>query len=339
MAYTEGLCSKLQANLVDIAGYNAPALNRQKVGFIDALMSDINRINIRTEIVPTNGKFRAVQINYQSQACDDDVSTDPTPNCTTSLAPAPSEALITSFDVAKYKMKFAENDMRKLCEADSVWVGQNIMRAMNAVNMKVDKLILATQAANMGTFADGSVSKDIPLFNSTTQGPNAMAWAGIRHYYDELGAASTPLIVGGGSIDLYAKAQQIACCNSTVGMDLARMTGDGYFYNDVNVNSVFDPTQFIVLAPGAVQLVTWNKYLGDYAKRSDSFEHGTIVDPFTGLVYDLKTSYDDCTESWYVELALNYNLFQVPAAFCVDAGVNMSLLFEDCSTSPIGCGG
>ncbi len=32
MAYTQGLCSAIQVNLNDVAGTNAPALARQKVG-------------------------------------------------------------------------------------------------------------------------------------------------------------------------------------------------------------------------------------------------------------------------------------------------------------------
>lgn len=340
MAYTQGLCAKLQVNLNDIAGTNAPALNRQRVGYLDALMSDINRMNMTAIPVPTDGKFKAVQINYQGQACDSDVVTSCAANCEPEVDPTPKEALITEFACAKYKMGFDEAEMRKLCEADNVWVGQNIMRAMNAINVSVDKSLLAQQASNFGTFADGSASKQIPLF--TTGSPsvlNPMAWAIIRHYLDELGANGAPLVIGGGKIDLFAKAQQLACCNSATGMDLSKMTGDGYFYHDINVNSALSSDDFIVLAPGAVQLITWNKYQGDYAKRNDSFEHGTIVDPFTGLVYDLKTNYDDCTEKWYVELALNWNLFFLPTGtFCADAGVNMTLNFQDCAASdPFAC--
>jgi hypothetical protein len=338
MAYTQGLCSALQVNLNDIAGINAPALNRQKVGYLDALMSEMNRMNMTATVVPSDGKFKTTQVNYQPQACDSDVVTDCAPNCTPEVTPEPKSVNITEFACAKYKMAFAEDDMRKLCEADSVWAGQNIMRAMNAINVSVDKSLLTLQASNFGTFADGANNKSVPLFNSTTNAPNPMAWAAIRHFYDQTSAAGSPLIIGGGSIDLFAKAQQIACCNSTAGMDLARMTGDGYFFNDVNVNSIIDPKEFIVLAPGAVQLITWNKYLGEYAKRNDSFEHGTIVDPFTGLVYDLKTSYDDCAEKWYIELALNWHLFFLPTPIlCADAGVNLTFHFSDCSGDPIEC--
>lgn len=337
MAYTKGLCEKLQVNIANVAGTNAPSLNRQKVGFIDALMSQVNRAQMTAEMVPTNGKFKQVQINWIGQACDADVVTDCEANCTPEVTPEPNEAIISEFNCAKYKMSFDENEMRKLCEADNLWVSQNIMRAMNAINVSVDKALLALQTTAMGTNASGGATTSIPLY-TTSGSPNPLAWAQIRHYMDELGANGTPLIVGGSSLDIYAKAQQIACCNTEFGMDLSRMSADGMFFHDMAVNSVFDPAQFFAFAPGAIQLITWNKYLGDYAKQSDTMTHGTIVDPFTNLVYDLKTSYDDCTEKWFVELALNWAMFNVPkASLCASATANLSLLFEDCSAGAVQC--
>jgi len=337
MAYTKGLCEKLQVNINDVAGTNAPALNRQKVGYIDALMSQVNRSQMTAQMVPTNGKFKQVQVNWIAQACDADVNTDCVADCTADVTPEPNETIISEFNCAKYKMSFDENEMRKLCEADNVWVSQNIMKSMNAINMSVDKAVLALASTNIGDNASGSALTQIPLY-TTSGSPNPLAWAQIRHYMDELGANGTPLIVGGSSLDIYAKAQQIACCNTEFGMDLSRMSSDGMFFHDINVNSVFSPTQFLAFAPGAVQMITWNKYAGEYAKQNDSFTHGTIVDPFTGLVYDLKTSYDDCTEKWFVELALNWALFFIPkTSLCVNADSNLTLLFEDCSAGAVQC--
>lgn len=337
MAYTKGLCERLQVNINDVAGTNAPALNRQKVGFIDSLMSQVNRAQMTAQMTPTNGKFKQVQINWIGQACDSDVVTSCTADCTPEVTPEPNEALITSFNCAKYKMSFDENEMRKLCEADNVWVSQNIMRSMNAINVAVDKALLGLQATNMGTDASGSAMTQIPLY-TTSGSPNPLAWAQIRHFMDELGANGTPLIVGGSSLDIYAKAQQIACCNTEFGMDLSRMSSDGMFFHDINVNTAFAPKQFFAYAPGSIQLITWNKYVGEYAKQNDSFTHGTIVDPFTGLVYDLKTSYDDCTEKWFVELALNWNLFNIPFdSLCANGDANLSILFEDCSAGAVQC--
>ena len=332
--YTEGLCSAIQVNLNDIAGSNAPALRREKVGYVDALMSDANRAGFNAQIVPTNGKFRTVQINYQTQLCDDGVSTDCEPNCTPDNTPSPSEQLITEFSCLKYKMAFDENEMRKLCEADSVWVGQTIMNAMNAVNVALDKALFAGIGTSNYLSDSGNCEEDselqVPLFTTGGQA-NPMAWAYIKHIYEQTGANGVPFLIGGGTIDLFAKATQMACCNTNFGMDLSNWMNDAYYYYDRFANSLFGSTKSFLLAPGTRQLVLWNKYVGDYAKRNDSFEHGTVVDPFTGLVYDLKTNYDDCTEKWFVEIGLNYHHWSIPAGGCACPAYKGLIIIDDCS--------
>jgi hypothetical protein len=231
------------------------------------------------------------------------------------------------------KMGFDENEMRKLCEADSVWVGQTIMNAMNAINVKLDKVLIASIGDTYFLTDNGVCSDDnleVPLFNTNGQ-VNPMAWAYIKHIYEQTGANGIPFLIGGGSIDLFAKATQMACCNTNYGMDMSNWMSDAYYYYDRFVSSIDNPSATYMLAPGTRQLVLWNKYVGDYAKKNDSFEHGTVVDPFTGLVYDLKTNYDDCTEKWYVELALNYHHWAIPSGACACSGYTGYTRILDCS--------
>ena len=336
MAFTQGLCQKLQTDLNSVAGMNAPALKRDRVGYLDALMSEENRMGFEAIPIPTNGKNRTVQVNYIQRGTDADVNLTCTNSCDTEQEIAPFETNVSITNCLETKgMKFSEDQMRKLCEADSVYVSNVIMSQMNAINTALNKQLLAEQASNFGKFADGTTQKSIKLFEATTNAPRAIASAQIRHEYDLVGASGAPMIVGGGNFDLYAKTQQIACCNANTGTDLSRWT-DYMYFNDRFVESVVGANEFVVLAPNAVQLLTWNKYVGDYAKRNDVFEHGTITDPFTGLTYDLKVHYDDCADEWSIKLLLNWELFFIPSnAFKVgdpNAGVNYTFNFKDCST-------
>lgn len=323
MAFTQGLCQKLQTDLNMVAGMNAPALKRDRVGYLDALMSQENRQGFEAIPLPTNGKNRKVQINYIQRGVDADVLTTCTNSCDTAVEPAPFETIVDVPNCLETKgMLFNEDEMRKLCEADAVYVSNVIMAQMNAINVKLDKLLLAQQLANFGKFEDGTAQKSVKLFENTTNAPRAIATAQIRHQYDLTGASGAPMLIGGGTLDLFAKTQQIACCNSTTGTDLARWT-DYMYFNDRFVEGVIGAGEFIVLAPGAVQLLTWNKYVGDYAKRNDVFEHGTITDPFTGLTYDLKVHYDDCADAWSIKLFLNWGAFFIPAnAFAATDSLN-----------------
>jgi hypothetical protein len=340
MAFTQGLCQKLQTDLNTVAGINAPALKRDRVGYLDALMSEENRMGFEAIPIPTNGKYRAVQVNYIQRGIADSVNLTCTNSCDTDQEIAPLETIVNITNCIETKgMKFSEDQMRKLCEADAVYVSSVIMAQMNALNTALNQQLLAGQSSNFGKFGDGTTQKDIKLFEATTNAPRAIASAQIRHEFDLVGASGSPMIIGGGNFDLYAKTQQIACCNANTGTDLSRWT-DYMYYNDRFVNTVIGANEFVVLAPGAVQLLTWNKYVGDYAKRNDVFEHGTITDPFTGLTYDLKVHYDDCADEWSIKLSLNWELFFLPEnSFNEDdtnAGVNYTFHFADCSTI-VGC--
>jgi hypothetical protein len=340
MAFTLGLCQKLQADLNSVAGMNAPALKRDRVGYLDALMSEENRMGFEAIPIPTNGKNRSVQVNYIQRGTDADVNLTCTNSCDTDQEIAPFETVVSITNCLETKgMKFSEDQMRKLCEADSVYVSNVIMSQMNAINTALNKQLLAEQSSNFGKFADGTTQKDIKLFEATNNAPRAIASAQIRHEYDLVGASGAPMIVGGGNFDLYAKTQQIACCNANTGTDLSRWT-DYMYFNDRFVDTVVGANEFVVLAPNAVQLLTWNKYVGDYAKRNDVFEHGTITDPFTGLTYDLKVHYDDCADEWSIKLLLNWELFFIPGNAFKSSdpnfGVNYTFHFADCSTI-VGC--
>ena len=335
-AFTQGLCSKLQQDLNNVAGSNAPALKRDRTGYLDAVVSEENKSGVEMIQVPTNGKYRAVQINYIQRGTTDDVNLTCSQTCEGSIEKAPFETVVNITNCIETKgLVFNEDQMRKLCEPDSVYVSNVIMSQMNAVNVALNKQMLALQASSFGNFADGTNLKSVQLFENTTNAARAIATAQIRHEYEKTGAVGAPLMIGGGNLDLFAKVQQIACCNSTTGTDLARWV-DYMYYNDRFVDTEIGANEFIVLAPGAVQLVTWNKYVGSYAKRNDVFEHGTITDPFTGLTYDLKVHYDDCADQWVIKFLLNWELFFIPAnAFAASddlSGVNYSFHFEDCST-------
>jgi len=334
MAYTEGLCQKLQTTLNRTAGQNAPALKRDRVGYMEALLSEANLSGVEMIPVPTNGKKRMVQIDYYQRGFNAEIN-GTTNDCVTDEEPGPLEKIVDITDtVQSAGLLFNESEMRKLCEADDVWISNVLMGQMNAVNVTLNQHLLGLQATNFGNFEDGTALKTVKLFEDTTNASRGIATAQIRHEYDKAAASGAPIMVGGGNLDLFAKVNQIACCND-VGVDMARWTDYQYYY-DRFVEGAIGANEFIVLAPGAVQLVTWNEYLGDYAKANDVFEHGTITDPFTGLTYDLKIHYDDCADAWSIKFYVHFSLEFIPAnAFnAADdlSGVNYTFNWSDCST-------
>lgn len=340
MPFTEGLCQKIQQKLNNVAGANAPALKRDKVGYVDAVMSGENKAGFEQIQIDTGkkGGKRMVQIDYYTRATEAEVDVTCTNDCDAEVEPVPSEAIVEVTNCVQSKgMTFNEDEMRKLCEGDEEWVANNIMGRFNALNVTLNKQLLAQQALNFGNFIDGtSTPKQVKLFEDTTNQPRAIAMAQVQHELDEVGASGRPMIIGSGNFDLFAKSQKIACCNN-FGQDISQLDGTYAYYNDRFVNSVIGANNMVALAPGAVQLITWNRYVGNYAKSVPNFyEHGTIVDPYTGLRWDTKFHYDDCADVWTMKLQLYWELFFIPNdAFAAGDdlnGVNYTFNFEDCST-------
>lgn len=336
------ICPCIQQALNNVVGKNAPSLRRDRVGLLEYLMSTANTSGTeKIQVDPGNGKRKCVTLNWYQKLCESTVNESITDDCSTGNESEPfCEDIEADKELETNNLIFDEDDMRRLCAplgtTDEMWIASVIMAQMNAILIKLDKLALAQVLANVGTFMDGSTIKDIQLFNTlatNAQGPRTFAATNIQNEFDEAALFGTPAIIGHGDVNKYFHALGYGCCNA-VGQDVGNVKSDLSLYYDRFVQGVFGADEFIVLAPGMVHLLTWNKYVGNYAKKTPSFEHGTIVDPFSGIRFDLKMHYDDCTDRYYTKLQLYWNLFTVPSeadASCDDHfGVNGIFNFKVC---------
>ena len=170
---------------------------------------------------------------------------------------------------------------------------------------------------------DGSTIKALQLFNTAATdqiGPRTRALANIQDEFDQAGLGGLPNLIGAGEVNKWAHMIGFGTPNSA-GQDVGMMAPGFNFFYDRFVEGIFGPNEFLVLSPGAAQLLTWNRLVGTYAKANDVFEHGTIVDPFTGIRFDIKIYYNPCTEKYYIKLQQNWELFVIPDegdASCAD---------------------
>lgn len=334
MAFTQGLCEKIQSSLVEIYGSNAPSLKRTQVGYLSALQSPQNLAGVtKIPIDPGNGKKRQVRIKYIQRATEGDVQETDITDCSTEVEREPFE---TDVDITRFVrspgLKFDENQMRKLCEADSAYMAGVINAEIDAVVKFLNKKLITIQGANFGKFNPNRSPnfKPVVLLTGKKQIPNYKGESDIIEEFENIDASSRPFVIGAGHLSHYARQVGIGCCNQD-GINLAQ-AGNLDYYKDRYVESILGSGIFIGLQPGMVQLMTWNKYVGPYAKENDVFSHGTLIDPVTGLQFDMKWHYNDCDDTYSVFFGLNYDMFFLPAnAFKVGdelAGVNGSLKFQ-----------
>lgn len=336
------ICPCIQQALNNVVGNNAPALIRDRVGLLDYLMSPTNTAGTeKIQLDPGNGKRKCVTLNWYQKLCESSVNESITDDCTTGNEAEPfCEDIEIDKELETNNLIFDEDDMRRLCAPlgtnDQMWISSIIMAQMNAILTKLDKLALTQILANVGSFMDGSNIKNIQLFNTlatNAQGPRTFAATSIQNEFDEAGLSGIPAIIGHGDVNKYFHALNYGCCNA-VGQQVDAVKNDLLFYFDRFVQGIFGVDEFIVFAPGVAQLLTWNRYVGDYAKKTPSFEHGTLVDPFTGIRFDLKMHYDDCRDRYYTKLQLWWKIFTIPSeadASCDDHfGINGIFNYKVC---------
>lgn len=332
--FTQGLCVAIQTDLNTLLGRNDPALSRTPVGYLQALRSAQNMAGVSyVPVDPGNGKFKKVRVTWIQKGTEDEIVTTEQANCDPQVFAEPLEedVEVTKYIGTKW-FGFNTSDLRKLCEKDSDYRGRVMMARIDALMVKLDKQLITLQSANFGAFNPVIYTghKEVTMINAGGDGASYIGEANMQDDFRNLNTSAKPIVVGAGNLSLYATLAKIGCCNQ-LGQDLSQAGNMDFFY-DNHVNSILGANHFIGLVPGYVQLLTWNKYVGEYRKEEATFATGTILDPVTNITLDMKWEYKSCDEQWAVRFGLNYELWFIPtdsfAAGDPLEGVNFSLHYK-----------
>lgn len=312
--FTEGLCQKIQSSLIEIFKAKAPSMKRTQVGYLSALMSDVNTAGVTQVPLPQNGKIRQVLVKFIQRADSSDiVTTDPV--CEAEDNPSPKEQIVenvTSF-VRTKEIGFDDNDMRLLCESGDEYRAGIINSYLNALMVSLDKKLITAQAANFGAYVPSispATYKDYGLLNNVNYSINFKGESDIEEDIANLESNDKPIVIGDGYLAHYVKQAKIGCCNA-LGQDLNQV-GQMYYYRDKYVSQILGTNHFIILIPGYTQVLFWNKYKGEFTQNDNLCIRGTIVDPYTGVECDIKWLRNNCDENWILHLRVWYKLYQLP---------------------------
>lgn len=334
--FTQGICVAIQDSLNNILKSKSPSLKRTQVGYLQALISPQNTAGVNKVPIPSDGKKRKVRITYIQRGTSSDVAHTEAANCNVEVFPEKleDEIEVTRFIRTKW-FGFNDEDMRLLCESGDEYRAQVMNSKIDTLMVELNKKLIALQATNFGDFNPTYYGpyKDLEMLNTSGNGINYLGEAKLMEEVQNLDSTEKPIVVGAGNLSLYASMAKIGCCND-LGQDLSQAGGNMDFFRDRFVDSILGANHFIGLIPGYVQLLTWNKYKGEFFQdNSPLYSKGTIIDPFTGLEIDMKWVYDyDCNEQYKVRFFLNYDLWFIPSdsfnAADDFSGVNFSLHFR-----------
>jgi hypothetical protein len=353
-------CQNLQVDLVDYFGQNSPEFRTLgSLAFLRWLLSPQNRSGF-TQIDPGRnipGKKRGIAFRMDVPYCYEIARKDRL--CT--VAPAvlgqnPSE-IVFDLTADPYRpvsgvgddpsvLRISLRDIEQYCTLnDYSWIQKQIFMFLQRFELEISREMLSLMEPLIGNNIDGDPVTNLPFWvqNSLTNGLalNPEAQFAMDQTFSDIGYDGQYAIIGGRQVNKIRQFLRWACCDGS-GVDMSKQNPDNplSFY-DRNADAILGQKDMLLMAPGAAQIVTWNRYAVGSSKRSevtDLYSNGTIVLPETGLPIDWKWRYDYDCEIWTFEPMLYAELAVVPSGGCLPAGVagiNNTLRIHDCTPYPV----
>jgi hypothetical protein len=347
-------CQNLQTDLISYFGANAPQFRTLgSTSFIKWLLSPQNTSNFkRIDVTSIPGKKRAVAFRVNDPFCFDLTRASRacgTPAGTISQSP---QEIVFDLDIDPYRitddgdpiaLKIDLDDMAQFCTVDDMsWITDQINRTLMRFEEVLDKRLLELLDAAVGEDIDGNTPTQIPLWvvNTLTNTAviNPEAEFAITQIMRDIGVDSQFAAIGGKTIAKLQKyLQWLTADLASVDMSQTIASTPFAFY-DRNIDSIAGQDFWYQIPPGAVQLVSWNRYAPGSSVRktvTDLYTKGTITLPTTGLTVDYNWTFDYQCNIWTFEPLLFADLAIVPAGGCSTPNVNGILKFQDCSGHPV----
>lgn len=350
-------CQKIQTDLVTYYGKNAPQFRTLgSVSLIKWLLSPQNtagfkRINV--ESIP--GKKRAVAFMVEQPMCFTlckvGLACDEEPEV---FEPADDEIVFDltgepfrhcDADGNPVVLQFTEEELMKYCTTtDSSWIQNKIIRYLFRFEEALDQALTTLLEVEVGHNAADEAVSNVPIFtasnafapNMSVLNPEGM-WA-ISLLYKNMGLDGQFAMIGGDIVDKITQFNKWVAANSA-GVDMSKVSAiNPYPFYDRNFNTTFGQKDFIIMAPGTTQLVTWNKYKGEKNRSvTNLYTKSTVILPTTGLEVDYKWYYDYKCEKWTFEAFLYGELATVLKGGCGAnlANVNGNIRVHDCGSPAI----
>jgi hypothetical protein len=310
------VCNTIQQDLANIVGENYGAAQRQKTGFLDALVSPEN--TTMTEQIQTDagdGKIKQVSVRYLSAGLASEVSQEPGDICEAGDEDSFKYELVKPTLYAETKITFSTAEMRKWCDSPAADRARVIATKMNRLFVDINEQLIAAANTNVGTFYNGvAAGKQVPMLFAASGSmvqANPAGEVTVLEDMSDLGIVGTPIVVGAGKLSQYARYANIGCCNE-YGQDIASL-GALAFYRDQFLGAITgNADDFLAFAPGAVQMIQWNANRGEFAMNLGTIERTTIIDPITGIELDLVVKYIECDDKWTFTFSKWFDLFNIP---------------------------
>lgn len=342
-------CAPKTANLVDYFGRNVPeGRDLGQLSFLQWLNSNQNLSGVRRlsdDIIGVPGKKRGVKLQFNTPMCVKVCSTEH--NCLDPKCPISPAIQFADFDIlTKYHvccdddtpaaLTFDEAEWAQYCELNDE---QFLADRFSEFDMQMLKALDKELVQLLRTLIPSSKEFTFPFMKpNAATGHIALSddwlfWVSEK-IADEGMDISNYVIFGGRFVKAIQQKFKIATA-STEGYDINKIAGDvpELFY-DRNFDSVFGSNSFVLIPKNALQLVTWNEYVGAKAFRGELAINATKTAPLgngSSLTFDYQWRRDvECPKYTYFP-SLWAELVKAISGSCENPDADGIFVFKDCA--------
>jgi hypothetical protein len=340
-----GVCPAILVGVEEILAPNNPGNLITPVGGVQALLDPTNRQGVTIEQIGAgdNGHRKQVRIMYKQRSIPSEIGDEKT--CDSGVAKPRFEDTVDVSLHAEKVIHVDEATIRNLCDRYSELISipvasrannnaainalfaireivEEILMDLDAIRQKINADFLTAFALNTGTWQGGDTSKTFNVIKSADSAVVLTGFLQLQQELKKIGMNGSPLVFGGGNIDLAAMALGLGCCNAA-GQDIGQVANRyGFkFYEDYSDMTTYlgNANSFGMFFPKTAQLVPYNKYVGTYARPIGIMERGTMPDPkLPGLAYDIRIKPNECGEYWDLFINLDYDFYFAPTTLFKD---------------------
>ena len=348
-------CAPRTAFLADYFGKNVPAgRDLGQLSFLQYLLSPANLAGVRRlsdDIIGVPGKKRGVKLQFDTPLCVEICTSDYV--CTDTKGEIKPAIQFAEFDIAtKYHvcdnaglpsaLKFTDSEFAQYCQLDDEAFLQN---QFSQFDLSMFKALDKAMVELLRTLVPAADDKTFPFFKeNTTTGfkqlnDEWLLWVS-ESIADEGGDIADYVIFGGRMVKAITSKYNIASASSE-GFDITKNQSQvPDLYYDRNFDAVFGANAIVLIPKNALQLVTFNEYVGAKAFRGETAINATKVMPLgngTSIEFDYQWRRDiECPGYTYFP-SLWAELIKAVPGSCTDPNASGILVFKDCAplVSPV----
>lgn len=320
-----GACERIVKEAETLAGQNYAFNMQRKTGALDFITSPENGGVDASLISHQAGtKLAKLHIFYDQRTKPCETTDDCFSNvCDDGFTPLRKEADITISSCIKTKVRgYSNDDMAALCNNTEEFMRERGFSDLRAAREHWSEKILASMDAVRGqnrrfngtTIAAGNnATVDILGVDTNSQPiplPGNFAYMPLDYQNNQL--QGTPAIIGQGNFELFWKLHGYSCCNASTPYGEANLSGEVRFYLDQAANTVLGANDVLMVAPGALHLLTFNENRNIAASGINSPDAFHIVVPDPAgypFSWNLDFYFDHCDKVWKSQYSILWGMF------------------------------